>query len=294
MKADANSVGACGEGACGGGRGGGGPGGGGACGGRPCATGSAVVAAAAAVVAASAAVVAAVAATKAGGPAWSAMWWGRRRRWSRRSVVVDRPHRRGGGAGLGGGGGGAPSWKTNRGPCCGSPTVIARPSWMKLSTSAHRRRRSRFRSDRPRSTGCRCDAALPRSARRMCARRRGGCRRLAEPDGHIPAWGKDVLPRAEPDDQRRTERLRRHRHPLLPLTSHHLGVGRSLSTRHNGREPIKGCRRRPNAVGPAVSAGRPAAGQARNRRAGGAALSRHPPRSGGPKPSSCQAAARSP
>ena len=45
VKADANSVGACGEGACGGGRGGGGPGGGGACGGRPCATGSAVVAA---------------------------------------------------------------------------------------------------------------------------------------------------------------------------------------------------------------------------------------------------------
>ncbi len=36
----------------------------------------------------------------------------------------------GGGAGRGGGSG-APSWKVSRGPCCGSPRVIVRPSWMK-------------------------------------------------------------------------------------------------------------------------------------------------------------------
>lgn len=53
--------------------------------------------------------------------------------------------------------------------------------------------------------------------------RRGGCpaveadvHAVAAPDGHISARGKGVLPRAEPDDQRRIERLRRHRHPLLP------------------------------------------------------------------------------
>ena len=37
---------------------------------------------------------------------------------------------RGGGVGRGGGGG-APSWRTSRGPCWGSPRVIALPSWMK-------------------------------------------------------------------------------------------------------------------------------------------------------------------
>jgi hypothetical protein len=41
----------------------------------------------------------------------------------------------------------------------------------------------------------------------------------AEPDGHVATWRKGVSTRAEPDDQRGTERSRRHRHPLFRPTS---------------------------------------------------------------------------
>ena len=94
---------------------------------------------------------------------------------------------------------------------------------------------------------------------------RGGCPvveadvyAVSVPNGHISAYGKDELPRAEPDDQRRTERLRRHRHPLLPHSKPIiLESDDRCPPAMMRREPIRGRRRRPTA---AASASRPAAG----------------------------------
>src|SRR5271165_1786409 len=146
------------------------------------------------------------------------MWWG-----SRRSVVVNRPHRR-------------RRWRRSRWWGRRGAELEDQP-WPVLRIADGDRSTLVEENCRHPHTVDVDPAFVPvdRDPLRAVVMQHdlgsGGCPAVeadvyavAAPDDHVSARGKDVLPRAEPDDQRRIERLRRHRHPLLTLTSHHLGV----------------------------------------------------------------------